>query len=112
MKKVAIFVEGQTEQVFATELVRHIFGHAKVDVEVFQFSGKTGARRINVIQSVNISPQISYYFRIYDCQGGNENSTVKSDIIEQASSLINQSFSYIIGIRDVYPLLDVVKLKK
>lgn len=40
MKKVAVFVEGQTEQVFAAELVRHIFGHAKVDVATLQFSGK------------------------------------------------------------------------
>jgi hypothetical protein len=111
MKKIAVFVEGQTEQVFATELVRHIFGHAKVDVETFQFSGKTGARKINIIQSVNIFPQTSYYFRIYDCHGGGENSTVRSDIIEQASSLQNQSFSCIIGIRDVYPLLDAIKLK-
>ena len=27
MKKVAVFVEGQTEQIFADHLIRHIFGH-------------------------------------------------------------------------------------
>jgi hypothetical protein len=111
MKKVAIFVEGQTEQVFATELVRHIFGHAKVDIETLQLSGKIGIRRIKVIQSVDIPLSISYYFRIYDCQGGGDDSTVKSDINEQADRLKEESFSYIIGIRDVYPLPDVVKLQ-
>lgn len=111
MKKVAVFVEGQTEQVFADELVRHIFGHAKVAVEILQFSGKEGSRRIHTIRSVNRASSMEYLFRIYDCQGGGENSTVKSDIIEQFSKLKMESFSYIIGIRDVYPLQDMSKLK-
>ena len=111
MKKIAVFVEGQTEQVFTDELVRHIFGHAKVDVEELQFSGKEGSRRIRTIRSVNMPSSVEYLFRIYNCQGGNENSTVKSDIREQFSRLLDESFSYIIGIRDVYPLSDLVKLK-
>ncbi|MDR1586146.1 MAG: hypothetical protein LBS57_01675 [Treponema sp.] len=111
MKKVAVFVEGQTELVFADELVRHIFGHAKVDVETLQFSGKEGSRRIRTIRSVNAASSTEYLFRIYDCQGGNENSTVKSDIREQFSRLLSESFSYIVGLRDVYPLLDIEKLK-
>ena len=39
MKKIAVFVEGQTEQIFTDELARHIFGHARVEVEELQFSG-------------------------------------------------------------------------
>jgi hypothetical protein len=111
MKKVAVFVEGQTEQVFTDELVRHIFGHAKVDIEQLQFSGKEGFRRIRTIRSAPATPSTQYLFRIYDCRGGGENSTVKSDIKEQFSRLLGESFSYIIGIRDVYPLLDLQKLK-
>jgi hypothetical protein len=111
MKKVAVFVEGQTEQIFAEELARHIFGHAKVDIEQLQFSGKEGSRRIRTIRSVSITSSTQYLFRIYDCQGGGENSTVKSDIKEQFSHLLGESFSYIVGIRDVYPLPDLYKLK-
>ena len=111
MKRVAVFVEGQTEQIFADHLVRHIFGHTKVEVETLQFSGKEKARRIHVIHLVNITSSAKYLFHIYDCHGGGENSTVKSDIIEQFPRLINDSFSFIIGIRDVYPLPDIGKLK-
>jgi hypothetical protein len=111
MKKVAVFVEGQTEQVFAEELVRHIFGHAKVDIEQLRFSGKENSRRIRTIRSMGITSPAQYLFRIYDCQGGGENSTVKSDIKEQFSCLLGESFSYIVGIRDVYPLPDLEKLK-
>jgi hypothetical protein len=111
MKKIAVFVEGQTEQIFADELLRHIFGHAKVDIEELQFSGKEGSRRIRTIRSVNAMSPTEYLFRIYDCQGGNENSTVKSDIKEQFSRLLKESFSYIVGIRDVYPLLNLQLLK-
>jgi hypothetical protein len=111
MRKVAIFVEGQTEQIFANELVKHIFGHAKVDIEELQFSGKEGLRRIRTIRSANTMPSTKYLFRIYDCRGGGENSTVKSDIREQFPCLLKESFSYIIGIRDVYPLHDLQLLK-
>jgi hypothetical protein len=111
MRKVAVFVEGQTEQIFADELVRHIFGHAKVDIEALQFSGREGSRRIRTIRSVDTRSSTEYLFRIYDCHGGNENSTVKSDIKEQFSRLLEESFSYIVGIRDVYPLPDLQLLK-
>jgi hypothetical protein len=111
MKKVAVFVEGQTEQIFADELVLHIFGHAKVAIEELRFSGKEGSRRIRTIRSADAASFSEYLFRIYDCQGGNENSTVKSDIKDQFPRLLSESFSYIVGIRDVYPLSDIELLK-
>jgi hypothetical protein len=111
MKKVAVFVEGQTEQIFADELARNIFGHSKVDIEELQFSGIESLRQIRTIRSVNIASSAEYFFRIYDCHGGNENSTVKSDIIDQFPQLLKESFSFIIGIRDVYPLHDLAMLR-
>jgi hypothetical protein len=112
MKKIALFVEGQTEQIFAAELVKHIFGRREISVEKIQFSGKMGARKITIIHTTKSKFETSYYFRIYDCHGGGEISTVKSDIIEQLESLKREGFSGIIGIRDVYPLTDIEKLKK
>jgi hypothetical protein len=111
MKKVAIFVEGQTEQIFAEELLKNIFGHAKIDIEKLQFSGSVEHRRIRTIRSSKTNLQGQYFFRIYDCHGGGENSTVISDIKEQFARLLRESFSYIIGIRDVYPLSDIKKLE-
>jgi hypothetical protein len=111
MKKVAVFVEGQTEQIFIVELIRNIFGHSNVSFEELQFFGKENSRQIRIIRSVNEECFGKYFFRIYDCHGGGENSTVKSDIIEQFPKLKYEAFSYIIGIRDVYPLPDIAKLK-
>jgi hypothetical protein len=111
MKKIAVFVEGQTDQIFTNELVKHIFGHAQVDIETLRFSGKEGSRWIRTIRSVDVTSSTKYLIRIYDCHGGGENSTVKSDIIEQLPRLVKESFSFIIGIRDVYPLPDLDKLK-
>jgi len=111
MKKVAVFVEGQTEQVFTEELFKHMFGHAMINIETLQFSGGTGIRQIRTIRSLEISSSTKYFIRIYDCHGGGNNSTVKSDIIEQFPYLVKESFSYIIGIRDVYPLPDLELLR-
>jgi len=112
MKKVAVFVEGQTDQIFASELIKQIFGHIKVVIEELQLSGKEGSRRIRTIRSVNTESSIDYFFRIYDCHGGDIESTVKSEINELFALLMNESFSLIIGIRDVYPLpdLNIIKL--
>jgi hypothetical protein len=107
MKKVAVFVEGQTELIFAGELIRHIFGHNNVDIEEQEII----SHQVQTIRSVDDTSSTAYFFRIYDCHGGGNASTVISDIKEQFSSLIKASFSYIIGIRDVYPATDLVKLR-
>jgi len=114
MKKIAMFVEGQTEQIFATELIKWIFNRRQIAIESLQFTGKIGSRKMTVIKSLKAAynEETSYYFRIYDCHGGGENSTVKSDVIEQLASLGREGFSYIIGIRDVYPAKDIGLLRK
>ncbi|GHS90156.1 hypothetical protein AGMMS49957_15340 [Synergistales bacterium] len=108
MKKIAIFVEGQTEQYFTSELVKQIFGEKKIAVEIQQFSGSVGRRNFTIIQTATRTTATDYYFVIYNCCG---DSTVKSDIIEQLPTLSKQSFSSVIGIRDAYPLTDIAKLK-
>jgi hypothetical protein len=112
MKKVAIFVEGETEQLFTSELIKTIFTDKTIAIEVNQFSGKMGLRKTINIRTADIDENTSFFFRIYDCHGGGENSTVKSDILEQQKELRVQAFSQIIGIRDVYPMLDAIKLKR
>lgn len=111
MKKIAIFVEGQTERLFTNQLVRHIFGHSNVEVKMLKLSGKEWARTVDIIDLVDVTHSKKYSFHIYDCQGGGNKSTVKSDIINQFPILVNGSFSYVIGIRDVYPQKDVNRLR-
>lgn len=111
MKKIAIFVKGQTEQIFISELIKQIFGERKIAVDEQQFSGKQGMRKITIIRTKNITQDTEYYFRIYDCHGGGDQSTVKSDIVEQFPILNREAFSLIVGVRDVYPLTDIQKLR-
>ena len=111
MKKIAFFVEGQTEQIFIDQLIRNTFSYNKIDIEELQFFGKEDNRRIRTIRSVSSDTSSEYFIRVYDCHGGNENSTVKSDIREQFMKLLGESFTFIIGLRDVYPLSDTDKLK-
>jgi len=113
MKKVAVFVEGQTEQLFAAELIKQIIGSKGLVVDQYQFrGGKKFARIAKQLKASTIDKTTTWYFRIYDCHGGGEWSTVKSDIIEQLPSLLKASFSFIIGLRDVYPQTDIRKLQK
>jgi len=49
-----------------------------------------------------------YYFVIYDCCGDDR---VQSDISERLDSLREESFSIVIGIRDVYPETDIAMLR-
>ena len=86
MKKIAIFVEGQTEQLFTQELIKQIFGKENVTIEIMKFSGKQGMRNIAQL-SISINNTAMYFFKIYDCSGGGNNYTVKSDIREQLSLL-------------------------
>ncbi|GHV02490.1 hypothetical protein FACS189485_03010 [Spirochaetia bacterium] len=117
MKKVAIFVEGQTEQIFVLKLLSQIFTIGKYYTDIQSLTGKTGFRRIQAVKDneayfSNKNKEWDYYFRVIDCHGGNEESTVKSDILEQLPRLTAEYFCSIIGIRDIYPLTDAVRLQR
>jgi hypothetical protein len=108
MKKIALFVEGQTEQIFAEKLIHEMAGRHKVAIKTYKFSGgKNTARNLLLLAANNVSGNSEYYFVIYDC-GGDEK--VQSDIRERLDSLRDASFSLVIGIRDVFPETDIKKL--
>lgn len=101
MKKVAIFVEGQTEQYFVQELLKQIIGQRGLVISTAKLAGgKKIPRQIVEMHIASPDLQTQYYFMIYDC--GND-ERVKTDIIDHISSLITASYSHVIGIRDVYP---------
>jgi hypothetical protein len=117
MKKIAIFVEGQTEQIFVLKLLSQIFTIGKYHADIQSLTGKTGFKRMQAVKNdraylSNENIECDYYFRVIDCHGGNEESTVKSDILEQLPRLTAESFCSIIGIRDVYPLTDAARLQR
>jgi len=110
MNKLAIFVEGQTEQLFAEKLVLEVAGENKVRIEKRKVTGGTTCqRRMKLIEAVKVDSGEEYYVLIVDCGG---DDSVKSRIIEEYDSLARADYKAIIGIRDVYPIprADIPKL--
>jgi hypothetical protein len=108
MIKIAIFVEGQTEQIFVSKLIMEMCSRGGAAIETRQLSGGSGERKTIILKSDPQTSSARFYVLINDCHG---DSSVKSDIIEQFPSLVKQSYTYIIGIRDLYPLTDANRLK-
>ena|ERR1022692_4177196 len=103
MDKMAIFVEGQTEQIFAEKLVSEIAGRHRVHIDAIQAYGGSACQRTFVeVHATRPDPNKEFYVLIYDCMG---ESRLLSDIRDQHPSLAAQGFSAIVGIRDVYPQL-------
>jgi hypothetical protein len=110
MKKIAIFVEGQTEQLFVERLITEI---ANANDIVIAKRKLTGGNR-SVPQWIRIwtsasGPGRICFILIIDCTGF---TTVKSDIRDNYQSLVSEGYSIIIGIRDVYPEFNHVEIAK
>ncbi len=101
MRKIAFFVEGQTEQIFVNRLVKEIFGSGNITVIQKKISGGTNSPRHEFTRSYNISRSSQFTVLIYDCGADNR---VKSEILDNIRSLRENGFSFIVGLRDLYPL--------
>jgi hypothetical protein len=102
MEKMAIFVEGMTEQAFVERLVTEIAGHHRVHVDMVQAHGGGRAlpRTFVEVRATGPDPAKKYYVIIYDC--GNDDR-VLSDIRDRYGDLVSAGFRTIVGLRDVYP---------
>ncbi len=101
MKKIAIFVEGQTEQMFVHKLLTEIAGVQNITIELKKFGGckKPTITVVPKTQAQPIDPQ--YEALIYDCAGGDG---VKSRIDEALKGgLPEAGYVEIIGLVDLYP---------
>jgi hypothetical protein len=98
-KKLAIFVEGQTERIFITRLLQEIAGYKKVSVEVYQVRGDKANRKIQPLKS-NLIEAAPFFILLYDCGC---DSHVLSDIKKQHNNLTNNGYEKILGLRDLYP---------
>jgi len=97
-RKLAIFVEGQTEQIFTKKLVSEIAGKKNVAFEESKFHGQ---KLINITLTKNEGDgEPSSFVLIVDC-GRDEH--VKSVILEQRQSLIDNGYEFVIGLRDLHP---------
>ncbi|MBF0575857.1 DUF4276 family protein [Dysgonomonas sp. GY617] len=101
MKKIAFFVEGQTEQVFINRLVKEIIGYGNLTVLLKKISGGTNAPKREFVRNYSISLKSEYTALIYDCGSDNR---VKSEILDNINSLREAGYTCIVGLRDLYPL--------
>ena len=100
LKKIAIFVEGQTEQIFVSKLIKEIAGEKNISItEQKVFGGTTVPRQIIHLCST-VEPDAKYEALIHDCANDEK---VASEIKTNFPTLQSQGYSQIIGLRDLYP---------
>jgi hypothetical protein len=99
-KKIACFVEGQTEQIFVERLFQEIAGDKKISIETYKFQGGKANRIIQPLKLSTIK-NAPFFVLLYDC--GND-AHVVSDIRKQHQSLIKKGYEKILGLRDLYPI--------
>lgn len=108
MKKIAFYVEGQTEQFFINKLLIEIAGHKNIQIELQQFQG-VGKPTKSIYPKTVSNPQNPQHFAlIFDCMG---DGGVKPRILQDAVSLFNQGYSEVVGLIDLYPRRDLAKFE-
>jgi hypothetical protein len=96
VKKIAVFVEGQTEKIFSAELLLQFFSQRRLNIVSLKMQKLYHRVQIDAFTT---DDQKDYFFVIYDC---GTDDKVKSDIIENFQKLKKAGFSCIIGIQDLY----------
>ena len=115
MKKIAFFVEGQTEMFFINRLLIEIAGQKNISIQLIKLiGGKTVPKLETIIpQSLKyVEPtNPKFYVLIYDSSSDNK---VQSDILDNLSNLKLAGYTEIIGLRDLFPsnISDLENLKK
>ncbi|WP_029901825.1 DUF4276 family protein [Prevotella sp. 10(H)] len=111
MKRIAFFVEGQTEQIFVNRLIREILGTQYVNIIQKQFRGGVNIPKVEIVRNSAFSKNPKYEVLIFDCGSDNR---VKSEILDNIETLRKNDYEMIIGLRDLYPipLDDLEKLEK
>jgi hypothetical protein len=99
MKKIAFYVEGQTEQFFINKLLIEIAGQKNIQIELQQFQG-VGKPTKSIYPKTTAQPQNPQHFAlIFDCKG---DGGVKPRILQDSTSLFNHGYSEIVGLIDFY----------
>lgn len=96
-KKLAIFVEGQTESIFTKRLLEEIAGKKSILLK------ETNVAHLRILENEESGSETDkkYFVLIVDC--GNDEA-VKSLILENRDKLISSNYDLVLGLRDIYPL--------
>lgn len=100
MKKIAIFVEGQTELLFVERMLAEFSAQALYSVELYEVRGGSNAQRSIKRIGFTTKAGTKLYCQILDCGG---EGGITSAVNDQYSTMISSGFTSIIVLRDVYP---------
>ncbi|MCP4309757.1 MAG: DUF4276 family protein [Bacteroidetes bacterium] len=113
MKKLAIFVEGLTEQILVRQMLDAVLGRNKIAIQSVKITGGHNVKMsFTVMKAAHVNNMTDYYVLIYDC-GGETN--VKSYMLARRRKLVSSGYHMILGLRDVFPNFerkDVGKLQR
>ncbi len=93
--KVAIFVEGMTEEVFVVRLLKELAGASNC-----LFTVETYRKKSFTIITTDAPTGQRHEFLVVDC---GSDSSVLTAILDRRGSLANAAFEAIYGLRDLYP---------
>jgi len=98
IKKVAIFVEGLTEQIFTKKLIGEMAGNKNITIKESKYHGK---QIVDLLLTDHGGEEESKCFvLIMDCEGDHQ---VKSAILDRRDALIKSGYELVVGLRDLYP---------
>ena len=113
MRKLAIFVEGLTEQILVRRMLEAVLDRNKIAIQTVKITGGHNVRMsFTVMRAAHVERLTDYYVLVYDC-GGETN--VKSYLMAHRQKLVSSGYQMILGLRDVYPNFereDVGKLRR
>ncbi|MCK5135862.1 MAG: hypothetical protein KAR19_08770 [Bacteroidales bacterium] len=101
MKKLAIFVEGLTEQILVRHMLQAVLDRNRIAIQTVKITGGHNVRMsFTVMKAAHVDNLTDYYVLIYDC-GGETN--VKGYLMAHRDKLVSNGYKMIMGLRDVYP---------
>ena len=100
MRKVAVFVEGMTEQRFVVNLVEELLGNKAALIQRGELH--KGAINYQPITGTRSDTAATVMVLVVDCRGDEQ---VKTQIRDQYQWLVAAGYGAILGLRDVYPFL-------
>ena len=110
MKKLAIFVEGLTEQILVRKMLQGVLDRNRVAIQTVKITGGHNVRMsFTVMRAAHVDNRTEYYVLVYDC-GGETN--VKSYLMARREKLVSNGYSMVLGLRDVYPNFERAEVPK
>jgi len=110
MKKLAVFTEGQTEQLFVQSLLRSVSNTSNIALRLSRMSGGRRYTRIEMqLSSDPTNDETTHYIQVVDC---GTDGRVISDVNERYEGLHSAGFDTIIAVRDVRPDFSYADIRK